>query len=341
VTKSQSRALKCALFFRSIGLCPLPSRGSVKAPSFAEYEQYWSEPVPESVFDEQAWWSWNLQVMTGAKTPGDLKIVVVDCDGIEAPSKWRDMQFIAGDPREPTWTVETGSGGLHTYYRLPTGMAECKTGRLWSVWDSVARQGKGDWAKHKEVRLMADSGLIVAPPSCHVTTGRRYRFLPSLSPNEIKLPAIAPDWLLAMPRLANPNSYQPVYGCEHVIKSPIRLPVGSWRNQEVLEAIDDKASLARSWGVSAPSWAPNSRGWIKCWVPGRENPQTSNSPSGGLSVSSGRIQDYGDGTRHTLFDVGVLTGVFATWQDCRQWCGDKFVKSSISAWDGKWPDART
>ena len=58
----------------------------------------------------------------------------------------------------PTATVATGGGGWHLYYRYPGGpLLPALPGRA-------------------GVDVKADGGYVVAPPSIHPGTGRRYRW---------------------------------------------------------------------------------------------------------------------------------------------------------------------
>jgi hypothetical protein len=290
-------------------------------PTYADH--YGPTPVPESVYE--GWATPNVQLVTGAKTPTPTKIVVVDLDGPEAVDAWHRIAYDHGYGANTGWIATTGSGGRHYYFRLPDGTAECQSGLLWALWDTYGTKGKGDWAKHKEIRLIADNALIVAPPSVHVDTGRRYEFNPKFNPNRVRLPEVAPAWLLAKPRLSRPR-----FGPEPPKPAPAapRRPFSGagYTREEVLDAVGgQKFDVAtREWGLVAAATAPNPHGWVSCYVPGREDPRHSR-PSGSFHWADGTFQDRKDLTTVSFFDLGVLLGHFHDWRECRDALGDRFV----------------
>jgi hypothetical protein len=94
----------------------------------------------------------NVGIITGKIS----SVVVLDADG-EAGVKELKRR---GYPR--SWTARSGSGGLHVYLRHPGNTVPNR---------KIA--GIGD--------LRGDGGLIVAPPSLHVS-GNRYEWLSGRSP---------------------------------------------------------------------------------------------------------------------------------------------------------------
>lgn len=117
-----------------------------------------------------AWWSkWptaNIGIVTGSVSGG---IFVVDQDekdgahGIEEFGKWIDDNFLAfGD----TWTVRTGSGGKHTYFRSKQQIGN--------------RVG---WLPGVDIR--AENAYVVAPPSINAD-GKPYEWL--VSPSDVFQP---------------------------------------------------------------------------------------------------------------------------------------------------------
>jgi putative DNA primase/helicase len=119
-----------------------------------------------------AWWAqWpfaNVGVVTGAG------LLVIDLDLPDGPRTLRRLEDVHS-PLPDTYTVETGSGGLHLYLRLPDGM-------LFSNWQ------RRDDLPGLDIRC--DGGQVVAPPSLH-HSGKRYRVL-----SEAPI-APAPEWVLA------------------------------------------------------------------------------------------------------------------------------------------------
>lgn len=80
----------------------------------------------------------------------------------------------------PSWSVTTGSGGLHIYFRIPE-----------NVRNSAGRIGKG-------VDFRGDGGFVVAAGSAHVSGGT-YSWVKGRSPADIPLVDI-PEWLLEICR---------------------------------------------------------------------------------------------------------------------------------------------
>jgi putative DNA primase/helicase len=118
-----------------------------------------------------AWW-WRLpDANLGIATGGDSQLIVVDIDprsgGIDS------LLRIEGEHSATrTFSVRTGSGGRHDYYRLPPGVRiECPK----RSWPGIDILGEGRYA--------------VAPPSLHAS-GRRYEVIDNLPV------APAPAWLL-------------------------------------------------------------------------------------------------------------------------------------------------
>lgn len=328
----QRRALDCAIYYRRLGLAPLPSRSDRKAPAMAEYAHFHTgAAIPDDVYTESAWNARNIQIITGAKPSHATKLAVVDLDGPEARAAWKAICEHHGHEPASPWVCETGSGGMHLYYRLPDGMAECPSGLIWGLWDTFGGSNRqGGWAKHKEIRILADGCLAVAPPSIHVETGKPYRFLDGFTPRQFRLPEIIPDWVLAMPRLTGPLPPQAPKP-EPPKFTPAASPGSGafYTRDQVLAAIPDKVAVARSWGLAFDRERPNPNGWCACYVPGREEPGRS-SPSGSFHAFDGVLQDRRDNTTVAFFDLGALLqpGLWATWMDCKDWCAERFLGGS-------------
>jgi hypothetical protein len=161
-----------------------------------------------------------------------------------------------------------------------------------------------------------DNNLVIMPPSIHVETGERYAFDGKASPNAIRLPVPAPDWLLAMPRLSAPRFGELPKPPEPRIDYR---PTGNYYSrEEVIAAVGtDKFGIAtKEWGLKAASYFPNANGWISCFVPGREDPERSH-PSGSFCWRDGTFQDRKDNKSISFFDLAVVLGKYARWQDCR------------------------
>lgn len=317
------RARECAKGYRSIGLCPLPSRSDKKSPAMKSYSEYYEgNRVPESVYD--SWGAENIQLITGTKSPSFLKLLVVDCDGKESFETWNKMCEHHGFSAIGTWVCRTGGGGTHVYFSLPIFSGPVASGMIWGKWDCWGDDGNGKWDSHKEVRIQADNALVVAPPSIHVDTGSPYFFDDQANPNRIRIPVQAPKWLIDMPRLSAPRfqdeTPKPAY-VPKIIQSSGRF----YTRDEVLAAVgDNKLAEAKSWGLRTRADEPNKSGWVSCWVPGREDPSRS-SPSGSFHYLDGTLQDRKDCSTISFLDLGVVLGRYATWQDCRDDLGDKYI----------------
>lgn len=320
-----ARTKKCVDYYRKLGLCPLPSRVDRKGPLLPTYtEHYGPTPVPDWVY--RKWETTNVQIITGTQSPTPTKIIVVDLDGPEAVDAWDRIACHHGFSvnRATEWIAQTGSGGTHHYFLLPDDVKECPSGIIWGLYDTFGEAGRGSWCKHKEVRILADNALVVAPPSVHIDTGRRYQWLPSGGPNRVRLPMVAPPWLLAMPRLSAPRFTEPP--APRVPVAYARKSDKYYTREEVIIAVgSDKFDIAcREWGLVSPVIQPNANGWCPCYIPGREDPRFSK-PSGSFNFRDGTLQDRKDMSSISFFDLSVQLGMFKTWQECRDSLGDRYI----------------
>lgn len=316
-----ARCKKCVNYLRLLGLCPIPSSAYAKKPDMPSYLEFFAgTPVPESVYEK--WHTPNMQILTGTQTPTNLKIVVVDCDGPESVGVWNAMKLANSYRQSHPWICHTGGGGMHTYFSVPDGVNECPSGMLWGQWDTWGDDGKGKWLKHKEVRLIADRALVVAPPSIHVETGKQYNFNCELNPRYIQVPEVAPEWLLKMPRLQKPSFVRDTPAPR---RQPIQRRYGnSFDRDEVIQAIGDrKLDLVKSWGLIVAG-SPSPTGWTCCYVPGREQPGRSN-PSGSFNVNDGTLIDHKDMTTISFLDLAVSLGVYVDWRSARDDLGQRFL----------------
>ncbi|SIO37814.1 Bifunctional DNA primase/polymerase, N-terminal [Singulisphaera sp. GP187] len=318
----------CVNHYRKVGLCPLPSRMDIKGPMLETYaEHYDAKPVPEEIYSD--WATTNVQIITGTQSPSPTKILVVDLDGPEALEAWQKITWQKNHKDDPTWHSVTGSGGHHIYFLLPDGLTECPSGIVWGLYDTWGKTGKGQWVKHKEIRILGDRALVVAPPSKHVETGKRYEFMMPHTPKINRLPAIAPDWLLSMPRLSTPRFTEPPAPRKPVAYT--RQSDRYYTREEVLDAVaDQKFDIAcREWGLVSACSGPNPAGWCSCFVPGREDARYAK-PSGSFHFRDGTFQDLKDKTAISMFDLAVVLGVFATWQEARDSLGDRFIGKRVA-----------
>ena len=83
------------------------------------------------------------------------------CDRAVIDIDPRNGGRVLTDLMPPTRCVRTGSGGWHLYYRHPGG----------TLAKNLDKRG------HNGIDIKADGGYVVAPPSLHHGTGRRYRLI--------------------------------------------------------------------------------------------------------------------------------------------------------------------
>jgi hypothetical protein len=299
---------------------------NLKAPILKLKPLYDGWPVPEYVYTESYWRTTNMQLLTGTTTPTETKIVVVDIDGDGAWEQWakisRKHEF--SWRKHKAW-VSSSKRGWHFYYRLPETVEVCPSGILFGIWDTTLNKGRGGWQANCEIRLLSDRSLVMSPPSYHVSSGIKYSFWEGSSPKDYYLPALAPDWLLAMPRLKPPVFHQETPLYQPKLKE---LPDHQYSRADVLDAIQKLSPNALAieitqWGVIFTGETSGS-GWIPCFVPGREDPKRS-TPSGSFNCESGTLYDFATGLTMSFFDIGVATGHFATWQDCCNHLGAIYI----------------
>jgi hypothetical protein len=128
-----------------------------------------------------AWPAANVAIATGA-------VVVMDID----PRHGGDASLAQLEARNgkvaPSWRVRTGGGGLHVYFRAPSGI---------TIKNSAGLLGAG-------IDVRGHGGYVVAPPSKHIS-GKSYEWA------EGKDLAPMPQWLitaLEQPRLKQPVAAQ-------------------------------------------------------------------------------------------------------------------------------------
>ncbi len=114
----------------------------------------------------------------GIRTGVESGIIVLDVDLPDGPATLRAWEQRHGD-LPATFTVRTGSGGLHRYYRHPGGCVV-----------SVHNDG----VLGKDLHLKADGGYVVAPGGIHPDTHKPYEIVADVPV------ADAPAWLLALLR---------------------------------------------------------------------------------------------------------------------------------------------
>lgn len=161
-----NNAGECSCIYGAV--CPEQSRG--KHPRWSK----WTQRERMSNADIQAYWEEqpfdNLGIRTGA--PSGFFVLDIDPKngGLES---WEALLTMHGNDFPETYTVTTGSGGLHLYLLMPS----------FDVTNSAKGLPRG-------LDVRGTGGLVVAPPS--VSGIGAYRVL-----NDLPL-APAPGWLLAL-----------------------------------------------------------------------------------------------------------------------------------------------
>lgn len=259
-----------AEFFRLRGYCVLPGSMEEKKP-LVKFKELWNTPAPASLFDQFP--TTNLHVMTGKR----WRLLVIDLDGPEAQARWPMMGRCPD-----TWRSHSGGNGLHVWFSIPSDIKiDLKFGVLW--------RGQGE---HNRIDRICEHGLIIAPPSIHVKSGKRYVFDGNSSPARIPMPAQCPQWVLNLkPLPANKKPREPVPQRESFVD---------------IDRVLDKTGLAISWGLRPASTKPDAEGWISVRAIDREDAR----PSASFNVRHGFFIDHGTGVRLTFADLAVALNAF-------------------------------
>lgn len=161
--------------------------------------------VLEATTDEMTvrqWWllfpDANIGIATG--DPSAIVVVDVDAGGEDTLGHLEERHGELG----ATWLVNTGSGGMHLYYRMPSA----------DVRNSAGAIGPG-------VDVRGNGGYVIAPPSLHVSGGH-YRWDDNWHPRKVRM-ADLPEWLLN--RMVPQGSRRAAAPLPQVLKEGVR---NSW-----------------------------------------------------------------------------------------------------------------
>lgn len=293
MTGNVELARQWAALYRLRGLQPLPSRTDAKRP-MVRFAQWWESDAPADLFEQHE--TTNIQVMTGRH----WRLLVIDLDGPEAIERFNRLGQV---PR--TWQTHSGGAGRHVWFRLPASMPDMPKAFLW--------KGEGE---HQAIERLCDRSLVMAPPSIHPTTGKRYQFVAGLPNPTNSMPAPAPAWVLNL----KPIVTAPVFLPANV--TPVRRterPVGRYQRDDVLASVNVRA-VAASWGVRfAGGISP--KGWMPCHAIGRED----RTASAAIHAQTGQYVDQGTGTRMSLFDLGAALGVYEDWRHTLEDLGARYA----------------
>lgn len=271
--------------YRARGFNPLPSRPDAKRPMI-RFRELWEKPLRAEDFDRFV--TSNVQVMTGRR----WGLLVIDLDGPEAVERWESMG------RTPdTWVSHSGGGGRGVWFAIPTEGPRLPKAVLW--------EGGGE---HSAIERLCERSLIMAPPSIHPGTGRRYTWIDRRhSPFGVPKPAPCPQWVmkLAPVRPVVVEALAATPGLARPGRASGPGDVGaSWR--DVIERLD-VATLVRTWGVRVTGNVTD-KGWIECHAIDRPD----RAPSAGINAQTGFYMDLGSGLKLGLFDLAVAMGVYGT-----------------------------
>lgn len=148
------------------GWVPIPLKHNSKAPNLPAGHPYFTRKPTAEEYRRFVWE--NIGFVTG----GLSGIVVLDIDGDEGVH-WL-MEY--GGEVITTPTVLTGSGGYHLYFAYDSRVEKTRI-----------RVAPG-------IDIKSNGGYVVAPPSIHPDTGKPYRWVDGLTPEDVRL-AHMPDWL--------------------------------------------------------------------------------------------------------------------------------------------------
>lgn len=161
--------------YHDFGLSVIPCKGKQAIVGWARYARERSSRVEIARWFRQGTDS-NVAIICGAVS-GNL--VVIDLDGDAAiglfRSQWAELMR--------TLTVHTGSGhGLHLYYKVRTMPQTTR--------HTIANVGN--------IEVRGNGTYVIAPPSIHPETKKRY--LPGMLTSPMELDNLEPvlDWLTAM-----------------------------------------------------------------------------------------------------------------------------------------------
>jgi hypothetical protein len=247
---------------RKAGLAPIPTvRWKGHCPiTYCEHRE--AGGMPRSVFDSTVrdFKAHGIQCFTGAQYDN----VVIDLDSPPAIERWASWCGRHGCPETPK--SFSPRGGIHLWFRLPSGVHEVPSCFLWKGQD-----------KHTAIEVLADKQQARCYPSYKLLDGRKvlYQWEPGRTPHDFpraELPGWCLDLIFAVaPRREEFAGIVLPEGVEARRKRAEDAPgmhMQTWKRlpdwQEVRDAIPDKVELAKQWGVRIISGKPNSRGWAKC-----------------------------------------------------------------------------
>ena len=173
--------LQWAFFFAEIGFSVVPTVEGEKRPGvpWEEYQRRRPDKIQLRMWLTGLYANCAIGAVTGAVS-GNVFVLDADASpGKVGGESLDDLQMLHDDLPQ-TWTVKSGGGGRHLYFRAPPGMR--------------IKTSKNELGLHLDVR--GEGGYIVLPPSLH-PNGQAYDWVVGCDPRSCDI-ADAPAWLLVL-----------------------------------------------------------------------------------------------------------------------------------------------
>jgi len=134
----------------------------------------------------RAWWRENPHYNIGIPAGEKSGVLVLDIDPRHGGDSVVEQWTAKFGPWPPTAEVVTGSGGRHVYFKYEPGIRSC------TIADGV--------------EIKSDGTYVVASPSIHPDTGRKYLFDGTDGAEALNRLCHAPGWLLRLAREKRPKA---------------------------------------------------------------------------------------------------------------------------------------
>lgn len=279
-------ASEWARWYRDAGLNPLPSSQPRRMPELNRYREDGSdysylrerdEGVPEGVL--RSWGSRNIQLATGRR----WGLLVVDVDGPVAMHRWEALKASLGG-HDPTWEVrsgrwEPGRPRIHLYFAVSNLVHPIPKRPIWFI---PSRENPRQHQEGTMLECIGDGGLVIAPPSLHAKTGRRYEFAPGRGPDAIPRPSPAPEWLVRLVEDRPVPRPEPAPRPRPAPSREARSRHHDW--DEVRAALSEEGNLMVAEALGLKIRRRGTSGWWSCDRPlsGEENPSGAFHPEIGI-----------------------------------------------------------
>lgn len=292
--------------YEGAGLLPIPSEMLGRKKPMVRFRDRIGHPTPEHWWSDPRLATTNIQVACGRV----YDLVVVDLDGPEAIRRWEAYQ---GPIEElPTPVVSRNrSESVHIWYRFPDDRAPIPSEVLWKN------------GKHSQIDLLSSGKLATAPPSIHVETRERYRFLPGQSLWDFPVRAVLPCGVAERARTIKTTTCltsevkRVSMRLSRANRAPAQDLCGRYDRGEVLDALERSGMaipLAREHGLVCEDGVG--------WVPARCVSRDDHVPSASIHSECGRYSEEGKKSI-SYFDLLVLLGAASTWREAIALVGNR------------------